>query len=104
MTPGRETVRKATGQSSNPAKTANSRQISHLNRCQPTWPSRRAKFLRKPMFRRFLLAAFLASPLVALAQSAPPKSAPMEFSDEPKFAIAGVTDWTAVGGHGSDST
>jgi tetratricopeptide (TPR) repeat protein len=28
----------------------------------------------------------------------------MEFSDEPKFAIAGVTDWTAVGGHGSDST
>jgi tetratricopeptide (TPR) repeat protein len=28
----------------------------------------------------------------------------MEFADEPKFAIAGVTDWTAVGGHGSDST
>ncbi|MDQ2834842.1 MAG: tetratricopeptide repeat protein [Acidobacteriota bacterium] len=28
----------------------------------------------------------------------------MEFSDEPNFTIAGVTDWTAVGGHGSDST
>jgi tetratricopeptide (TPR) repeat protein len=28
----------------------------------------------------------------------------MEFSDQPNFTIAGVTDWTAVGGHGSDST
>jgi tetratricopeptide (TPR) repeat protein len=28
----------------------------------------------------------------------------MEFSDAPSFTIAGVTDWTAVGGHGSDST
>jgi tetratricopeptide (TPR) repeat protein len=28
----------------------------------------------------------------------------MEFSDEPSFAIAGVTDWTAVGGHGSDTS
>ncbi len=27
----------------------------------------------------------------------------MEFSDKPNFSIAGVTDWTAVGGHGSDS-
>jgi tetratricopeptide (TPR) repeat protein len=27
----------------------------------------------------------------------------MKFSDEPNFTIAGVTDWTAVGGHGSDS-
>ena len=27
----------------------------------------------------------------------------MEFSDQPNFSIAGVTDWTAVGGHGSDS-
>jgi tetratricopeptide (TPR) repeat protein len=27
----------------------------------------------------------------------------MEFADEPSFTIAGVTDWTAVGGHGSDS-
>lgn len=28
----------------------------------------------------------------------------MEFADQPKFTVAGVTDWTAVGGHGSDST
>jgi tetratricopeptide (TPR) repeat protein len=27
----------------------------------------------------------------------------MEFADKPDFTIAGVTDWTAVGGHGSDS-
>jgi tetratricopeptide (TPR) repeat protein len=30
-------------------------------------------------------------------------SAPMEFSDAPNFTVAGVTDWTAVGGHGSDA-
>lgn len=28
----------------------------------------------------------------------------MEFSDAPNFTVAGVTDWTAVGGHGSDAT
>lgn len=28
----------------------------------------------------------------------------MDFSDQPNFTVAGVTDWTAVGGHGSDST
>jgi len=36
----------------------------------------------------------------------PPSPSPtqaMEFSDKPNFTIAGVTDWTAVGGHGSDS-
>jgi tetratricopeptide (TPR) repeat protein len=27
----------------------------------------------------------------------------IEFSDKPNFTIAGVTDWTAAGGHGSDS-
>jgi tetratricopeptide (TPR) repeat protein len=27
----------------------------------------------------------------------------MTFSDAPDFTVAGVTDWTAVGGHGSDS-
>jgi tetratricopeptide (TPR) repeat protein len=27
----------------------------------------------------------------------------MTFSDKPNFAVAGVTDWTAVGGHGSDT-
>jgi tetratricopeptide (TPR) repeat protein len=28
----------------------------------------------------------------------------MQFADQPNFTVAGVTDWTAVGGHGSDST
>jgi tetratricopeptide (TPR) repeat protein len=28
---------------------------------------------------------------------------PMEFSDNPGFTVAGVTDWTAAGGHGSDA-
>jgi tetratricopeptide (TPR) repeat protein len=27
----------------------------------------------------------------------------MSFSDGPNFTVAGITDWTAVGGHGSDS-
>jgi tetratricopeptide (TPR) repeat protein len=27
----------------------------------------------------------------------------MEFSDNPRFVVAGVTDWTAAGGHGSDT-
>jgi Flp pilus assembly protein TadD len=27
----------------------------------------------------------------------------MEFSDNPGFTVAGVTDWTAAGGHGSDA-
>jgi len=35
------------------------------------------------------------------ASPSPPQA--MEFSDKPNFTIAGVTDWTAVGGHGSDS-
>jgi tetratricopeptide (TPR) repeat protein len=29
---------------------------------------------------------------------------PMQFSDQPNFTVAGVTDWTSVGGHGSDSS
>jgi tetratricopeptide (TPR) repeat protein len=28
----------------------------------------------------------------------------MDFADKPNFTVAGVTDWTAVGGHGSDSS
>jgi tetratricopeptide (TPR) repeat protein len=31
-----------------------------------------------------------------------PSSQAMEFADNPNFTIAGVTDWTAAGGHGSD--
>jgi len=29
---------------------------------------------------------------------------PMEFADKPNFTVAGITDWTAVGGHGTDSS
>ena len=36
--------------------------------------------------------------------SSAPGAQAMEFADQPKFTVAGVTDWTAVGGHGSDST
>ncbi|MEG9435158.1 carboxypeptidase regulatory-like domain-containing protein [Edaphobacter sp. HDX4] len=28
----------------------------------------------------------------------------MEFADKPDFTVAGITDWTAVGGHGSDAS
>lgn len=40
------------------------------------------------------------------AVSLPPRTAgsSMEFFDKPEFTVAGVTDWTAVGGHGSDAT
>jgi tetratricopeptide (TPR) repeat protein len=38
-----------------------------------------------------------------LAEPSPPKSGDMEFSDKPSFTVAGVTDWTNVGGHGSDT-
>lgn len=36
--------------------------------------------------------------------AAPPAAKAMEFSDKPDFSVAAVTDWTAVGGHGSDAT
>src|ERR1700689_2439170 len=67
----------------------------------------------------FVAAAVLMSVLVpmALAQQANAGKAAdksidkpadtgqgMEFADKPDFAVAGVTDWTAVGGHGSDSS
>ncbi len=37
------------------------------------------------------------------AGSNPAAADAMQFADKPDFTIAGVTDWTAVGGHGSDS-
>jgi tetratricopeptide (TPR) repeat protein len=37
----------------------------------------------------------------ASGAGAPPGA--MEFADQPNFTVAGVTDWTAVGGHGSDA-
>jgi tetratricopeptide (TPR) repeat protein len=44
------------------------------------------------------------APTAPSAESAASSTAAMEFTDQPNFTIAGVTDWTAVGGHGSDST
>lgn len=32
------------------------------------------------------------------------KTPEMEFSDQPNFTVAAVTDWTAAGGHGSDAS
>lgn len=40
---------------------------------------------------------------LVLKIAAPSPSQTMGFSDNPNFTVAGVTDWTAVGGHGSDS-
>lgn len=36
-------------------------------------------------------------------QSSPPAIS-MEFTDQPDFVVAGISDWTAAGGHGSDSS
>src|SRR5229473_1198482 len=33
----------------------------------------------------------------------PAAASTMEFDDKPSFTVAGVTDWTNVGGHGSDT-
>lgn len=64
----------------------------------------------------FVAAAVLMSVLVPTALAQQPASGSkavdkpadntqgMEFADKPDFAVAGVTDWTAVGGHGSDSS
>ena len=40
---------------------------------------------------------------LVLRPPAAPEQA-MEFADKPNFTVAGVTDWTAVGGHGSDAS
>lgn len=40
---------------------------------------------------------------IDLKLTSSPAGEAMSFSDDPNFTVAGVTDWTAVGGHGSDS-
>ena len=35
--------------------------------------------------------------------SSPSSLSPIQLEDKPNFAIAGITDWTAAGGHGSDT-
>jgi tetratricopeptide (TPR) repeat protein len=49
------------------------------------------------------LAGPAASGDTSHAGSAVPAQA-MEFADNPNFTVAGVTDWTAAGGHGSDTS
>jgi tetratricopeptide (TPR) repeat protein len=39
----------------------------------------------------------------AVSVPSKPLEQAMQFADQPNFTIAGVTDWTAAGGHGSDS-
>ena len=59
-----------------------------------------------PQKYRMLICLLLASGLSAQAQQQP-RTEPaqsIDFSDNADFKIAGVTDWTAVGGHGSDAT
>jgi len=36
--------------------------------------------------------------------STPSPDEAMAFADQPNFTVAGITDWTAVGGHGSDAS
>ncbi len=43
------------------------------------------------------------APDTSVAGSAEPSDS-ISLLDKPSFAVAGVTDWTAVGGHGSDAT
>jgi len=38
------------------------------------------------------------------SSTAPHATQAMEFADAPNFTVAGVTDWTAAGGHGSDTS
>jgi tetratricopeptide (TPR) repeat protein len=47
-----------------------------------------------------LQAATAAQP----SSSAATSSGAMEFKDEPSFTVAGVTDWSGAGGHGSDTS
>ncbi len=44
------------------------------------------------------------TPLPESVSASTPAGNTMEFVDKPSFTVAGVTDWTAVGGHGSDAT
>jgi tetratricopeptide (TPR) repeat protein len=47
-----------------------------------------------------VLEAASAEPTHSLPSSS---ARPMEFEDKPNFTVAGITDWTAVGGHGADT-
>ncbi|MGH9515625.1 MAG: carboxypeptidase regulatory-like domain-containing protein [Terriglobales bacterium] len=40
--------------------------------------------------------------VIDLSAASDKSSEPMQFSDSTEFTVAGITDWTAAGGHGSD--
>src|SRR5271157_17163 len=44
------------------------------------------------------------TPAQPSSSSATASSGAMEFKDEPSFTVAGVTDWSGAGGHGSDTS
>ena len=52
----------------------------------------------------YLVLAVSGECSVAPANSGDSPTRTMEFADKPAFTVAGVTDWTAAGGHGSDSS
>jgi tetratricopeptide (TPR) repeat protein len=49
------------------------------------------------------LAATNETPVSFCATKLRANSASMQFDDKPSFTVAGITDWTNVGGHGSDT-
>ncbi len=49
-----------------------------------------------------LLPAVRAAAPSGAKQQASATAEAMQFADDPNFTVAGVTDWTAAGGHGSD--
>lgn len=49
-----------------------------------------------------LLPAVKAAARTDANQKAGATAEAMQFADDPNFTVAGVTDWTAAGGHGSD--
>jgi tetratricopeptide (TPR) repeat protein len=68
----------------------------------------------KSGFRSLVTTVIAASPddpkkvllvldLNGAAHPASQAASAMEFADQPNFTVAGVTDWTAAGGHGSDT-
>jgi tetratricopeptide (TPR) repeat protein len=50
-----------------------------------------------------LEVGFVADPVEERVEPSHSKLGDLEFSDKPGFTVAGVTDWTNVGGHGSDT-
>jgi tetratricopeptide (TPR) repeat protein len=71
-------------------------------------PTRSYQLLAEKSGRRSRAATITVAANVVETQVSlllePPATPAMEFADKPNFTVAGVTDWTAVGGHGSDSS